>query len=127
MPDSLLFRITNNKEGTMHKYILFTFFSFIAVLSVLLLPLTATADELSRASMLSYTCAGCHGTDGISPGSIPSIACKSADTIEKALKEYRDGKRFSTVMGRHVKGYTDQEIQLIAGFYGTYCNKPAKY
>ena len=84
------------------------------------------ADELSRASMLSYTCAGCHGTDGLSPGSIPSIACKSADTIEKALKDYRDGKRFSTVMGRHVKGYTDQEIQLIAGYFGTYCKKPVR-
>ncbi len=101
-------------------------FVVMASLSFLLFPHTVTADELSRASMLSYTCAGCHGTDGISPGSIPSIACKSADTIEKALKEYRDGKRFSTVMGRHVKGYTDQEIQLIAGFFGTYCNKPAK-
>lgn len=103
-----------------------TLFTFFAVLSIILLPLTTAADELSRASMLSYTCAGCHGTDGVSPGSIPSIACKSADSIEKSLKEYRDGKRFSTVMGRHVKGYTDQEIQLIAGFFGTYCNKPAK-
>jgi sulfide dehydrogenase cytochrome subunit len=110
----------------MRKFSLSTLITLIGVLSVTLLPLTATADELSRASMLSYTCAGCHGTDGVSPGSIPSIACKPADTIEKALKEYRDGKRFSTVMGRHVKGYTDQEIQLIAGFFGTYCNKPAK-
>ena len=110
----------------MRKVSLSTFFTLIGVLSVLFLPLTAAADELSRASMLSYTCAGCHGTDGVSPGSIPSIACKPAGVIEKALKEYRDGKRFSTVMGRHVKGYTDQEIQLIAGFFGTYCNKPAK-
>ena len=109
----------------MRKVSLSTFFTLIGVLSVLLLPLTATADELSRASMLSYTCAGCHGTDGVSPGSIPSIACKSADAIDKALKEYRDGKRFSTVMGRHVKGYTDQEIQLIAGFFASNCNKPA--
>ena len=101
-------------------------FVAIGILSLLLFSQTTTADELSRASMLSYTCAGCHGTDGISPGSIPSIYCKSAETIEKALKEYRDGKRFSTVMGRHVKGYTDQEIQLIAGFFGTYCKKPAK-
>ena len=89
------------------------------------LPLSTQADELSRAAMLSYTCAGCHGTNGVSPGSIPSIYCKSTDTIEKALKEYRDGKRFSTVMGRHVKGYTDDEIQLIAGFFGTYCDKKA--
>ena len=110
----------------MRKSTLSTLFTLIGVLCVMFLPLTTTADELSRASMLSYTCAGCHGTDGVSPGSIPSIACKSADTIEKALKEYRDGKRFSTVMGRHVKGYTDQEIQLIAGFFGTYCNKPVK-
>ncbi|WP_455199855.1 c-type cytochrome [Kaarinaea lacus] len=92
---------------------------------VMLVPFSTQAGELSRASMLSYTCAGCHGTDGVSPGSIPSIYCKSSDTIEKALKEYRDGKRFSTVMGRHVKGYTDDEIQLIAGYFGTYCNKEA--
>jgi sulfide dehydrogenase cytochrome subunit len=93
---------------------------------LLMLPQLAASDELSRAAMLSYTCAGCHGTDGFSPGSIPSIACKSADFIQKSLTEYRDGKRFSTVMGRHVKGYTDQEIQLIAGFFGTYCKEPVK-
>ena len=110
----------------MRGFTVITFIAVMGILGIMLLPQTATADELSRASMLSYTCAGCHGTDGVSPGSIPSIACKSADTIEKALKEYRSGKRFSTVMGRHVKGYTDQEIQLIAGFFGNYCNKPAK-
>ena len=93
---------------------------------LLMLMLVVQSYELSRASMLSYTCAGCHGTDGVSPGSIPSIACKSPEFIENSLKEYRDGKRFSTVMGRHVKGYTDQEIQLIAGFFGTYCKEPAK-
>ena len=97
---------------------------FLAALAcTLLFPFTVQSNELSRAAMLSYTCAGCHGTDGISPGSIPSIYCKTPDTIQKALKEYRDGTRFSTVMGRHVKGYTDDEIQLIAGFFGTYCNE----
>lgn len=95
------------------------------LISTALISFSTQADELSRAAMLSYTCAGCHGTNGISPGSIPSIYCKSADTIEKALKEYRDGKRFSTVMGRHVKGYTDHEIQLISGYFGTYCDKKA--
>lgn len=110
----------------MHRSNLSTRVMLISVLSIIALPFTSSADELSQASMLSYTCAGCHGTDGVSPGSIPSIACKSAGTIEKALKDYRDGKRFSTVMGRHVKGYTDQEIQLIAGFFGTYCNKTSK-
>lgn len=110
----------------MRRSTLSTLLALVGIFSIMLLPLSATADELSRASMLSYTCAGCHGTDGLSPGSIPSIACKTADAIEKALKEYRDGTRFSTVMGRHVKGYTDQEIQLIAGFFGTYCKEPVR-
>jgi sulfide dehydrogenase cytochrome subunit len=109
----------------MHRSKTVVVFSLLGTL-LLMLPLLAQSDELSRASMLSYTCAGCHGTDGVSPGSIPSIACKSPEFIEKSLKDYRDGKRFSTVMGRHVKGYTDQEIQLIAGFFGTYCKEPAK-
>lgn len=98
--------------------------SVIAVLAVLLfLPMTASADKMSRATMLSYTCAGCHGTDGASPGSIPSIECKTSDYLLKVMKEYRDGKRSSTIMGRHVKGYTDDELQTIAGFYATKCSK----
>lgn len=110
----------------MRRSIVTRFIAPLGIFGVMLMPTSISADELSQASMLSYTCAGCHGTDGISPGSIPSIGCKSADAIEKALKEYRSGKRFSTVMGRHVKGYTDQEIQLIAGFFGASCNKPTK-
>lgn len=99
--------------------------SFI-ILALSFFSLPVQADELSRAAMLSNTCAGCHGTGGISPGSIPSIHCKSADAIEKALKDYRDGKRFSTVMGRHVTGYSDEEIQQIAGFFAAYCSKSPK-
>jgi sulfide dehydrogenase cytochrome subunit len=94
---------------------------FIISFVWLLFPLSVQSDELSRAALLSYTCAGCHGTGGVSPGSIPSIVCKSSGAIETALKSFRDGKRFSTVMGRHVKGYTDEEIHLIAGYFTTYC------
>lgn len=98
------------------KYVLITF------ASILLLPQIVTADELSRAAVLSYTCAGCHGTSGKSPGSIPSISCTSSEELEKTLKSFRDEKRFSTMMGRHIKGYTDEEIRLIAGFFATYCH-----
>lgn len=103
------------------KYVVISVFITLCIVAF-----PAQADELSRAAMLSNTCAGCHGTGGISPGSIPSIHCKSADAIEKALKEYRDGKRFSTVMGRHVTGYSDEEIQQIAGFFAAYCDKNTK-
>jgi sulfide dehydrogenase cytochrome subunit len=79
----------------------------------------AHADALTRGVMLSNSCAGCHGTDGHSPGAIPSIAGKSAAFVETALREFQSGKRQATVMGRHAKGYTDEEIKLIAEFFAS--------
>jgi sulfide dehydrogenase cytochrome subunit len=75
------------------------------------------ADEISRATLLSVSCAGCHGTDGKSPGSIPTIGGKSSDFIATALRQFSSGERAGTVMGRHASGYTDEEIQLIADYF----------
>ena len=75
---------------------------------------TIQAAEITQGAMLSNSCAACHGTDGRSPGAIPSIHGKSSQFISLALKEFRDGTRPSTVMERHAKGYTDEEIRLIA-------------
>ena len=77
---------------------------------------TALAEPPSRGAMLSGSCAGCHGTDGRSPGSIPPIHGRSAESIRDSLQDFRSGKRPSTVMGRHAKGYTDEEIALIAEY-----------
>ncbi|MEJ2142380.1 MAG: cytochrome C [Gammaproteobacteria bacterium] len=76
--------------------------------------MSAVPAEISRGAMLSNSCAACHGTHGKSPGAIPSINGKSASFLSKALKDFRSGERPSTVMGRHAKGYTDEEIELIA-------------
>jgi len=75
------------------------------------------AANITQGMMLSHSCAACHGTDGRSPGAIPSINGKSANFISTALKDFREGKRISTVMGRHAKGYSDKEIELIANFF----------
>lgn len=77
------------------------------------------ANEITRGAMLSNSCAGCHGTDGNSPGAMPSINGKSAQFISQALLEFREGKREATVMGRHAAGYSDDEIQLIADYFST--------
>ncbi|HSH29121.1 MAG TPA: c-type cytochrome [Thiohalobacter sp.] len=92
-------------------------------LAVGLLPATGTATELTRGAMLANSCAGCHGTDGHSPGAIPSIADKSTDFVETALQEFRSGARHGTVMGRHARAYTDEEIRLIAEFFGREAQK----
>ncbi|MCK5002887.1 MAG: cytochrome c [Gammaproteobacteria bacterium] len=96
------------------KYLLiFTVFSFCSVVHVS----DALAAGITRAVMLSNSCAACHGTDGKSPGAIPAIHGKSSQFISQSLREFREGKRPATVMGRHASGYTDEEIQLIADYF----------
>ena len=77
------------------------------------------AAGISKGAMLSNSCSACHGTDGKSPGAIPSIYGKSARFINQALTEFRSGYRASTVMGRHAKGYSDKEIKLIADYFAS--------
>jgi len=88
-------------------------------LGLLLFGCVTQAAGVTQGAMLSNSCSACHGTDGKSPGAIPSIYGKSAGFISQALKEFRDGSRTSTVMGRHAKGYSDQEIQLIAEHFSS--------
>lgn len=80
-----------------------------------------SSAEITRGVMLSNSCAACHGTDGKSPGEIPSINGKSAEFLSQALHDFREGKRPATVMGRHASGYTDDEIELIADYFS---NRP---
>lgn len=72
--------------------------------------------EISRGEILAANCFACHGPDGKSEGAIPAIdpSQLNAEGIENRLKDFRDGKKESTMMIRHAKGYTDEEIKLIA-------------
>ena len=88
------------------------------ILIGVVLSIQGNADQLTQGAMLSASCEGCHGTDGHSPGSIPDISGKSSEFIRINLEEFRSGNRTSTVMGRHVKGYTNEEILLISEHFG---------
>lgn len=79
----------------------------------------AGSEPITQGAMLSITCNGCHGTDGNSKGSIPSIKGIPAETISKAMRDFRDDKRTATVMNRHAKGYSDGEIKLIAEYFAS--------
>ena len=95
-------------------------FNVILVLTTgLVLVPSGQAEELSQAAMLSASCEGCHGTYGRSPGAIPSIAGKSVEYLLEVLEGFRSGAREATVMGRHVNGYTEEEIRLIAKYFST--------
>ena len=83
----------------------------------LLLAATAQAETPS-AEMLAYTCVGCHGTNGVSAGpATPSIAGISEEYFIENMQGYASGDIPSTIMGRIAKGYSEDEIQALAGFF----------
>ncbi len=64
------------------------------------------------------TCAACHGTEGRDQGAIPAIAGRGADTLYRALIEFKGGQRpAATVMHQHAKGYSDDELRRIAQYF----------
>ncbi|MBU1192045.1 MAG: c-type cytochrome [Gammaproteobacteria bacterium] len=89
-------------------------------LTVLLLICTSAGaqetGEILRGQILASTCFSCHGTDGKSAGSIPAIYGIPADSLRRTLQEFRDGRRPATVMDRHAKAYSDEEIASIAAY-----------
>lgn len=67
---------------------------------------------------IAITCNNCHGANGISAGgAMPSIGGQPAEYLEAVMKEFRDGSRYSTAMGRLLKGYNDAELAALAKYY----------
>jgi sulfide dehydrogenase cytochrome subunit len=66
---------------------------------------------------LAATCSGCHGGDGRAREGIRPLAAMPKDDLVRAMRAYRAGERAGTVMPQLAKGYTDAEIEAIAGWY----------
>jgi len=96
------------------KYILL----LITGLMVTLMVSAIERNSPAQVSMLVNTCVGCHGNDGSSVGpATPSIAGMRQPLFIKAMQDMKSGKRPSTVMGLLAKGYTDEEIEMMADFF----------
>jgi len=80
---------------------------------------TIDATRLNNLS-LAATCANCHGTNGVSVAGdlMPAINNLSASEIEARLKEYKAGTRNGTIMPQLAKGYTEEQIKIIAEVLG---------
>lgn len=89
-----------------------------ALVSAFLLITSTYAAPPDQASMLANACAACHGANGSSQGpATPSIAEISYDYFIDSMVAFKEDERPSTVMNRIAKGYTDQQIELLAGFF----------
>jgi sulfide dehydrogenase cytochrome subunit len=78
----------------------------------------AAADVIAPAARLAATCTGCHGTHGAGVGdALPSLAGQPKDALLTSLKAFKSGTRPATVMTQLAKGYDDEQLEAIAGFF----------
>jgi cytochrome subunit of sulfide dehydrogenase len=77
-----------------------------------------TPDALYLKS-LAATCANCHGTNGkaVDGSAVPTIAGMPRDYMIVQLKAFKSGARTATVMHQLSKGYSDAQIEQIAGYF----------
>lgn len=94
------------------KQNLFTLALMITVASV-----TQTALADVQGDTIAYTCNGCHGTDGVSKGAVPSLKGRPADDQAKMLTYFKSDIRSSTIMGRIAKAYSSEEIKAVAEYF----------
>ena len=76
----------------------------------------ALAQDANLGRNLAATCANCHGTNGQSSGEVKTLAGLPAESIVAAFNGYKAGTIPATVMHQIAKGYTDEQIRLIAGY-----------
>jgi len=85
---------------------------------LLLLCAPALAQDLNAGRSLAATCANCHGTQGRPRGAtMPPLAGMKAELMLELLADYRRGAQPGTVMPQIVKGYTEEQLRLVAAYF----------
>jgi cytochrome c553 len=87
-----------------------------ALCAALSVPSLAWAQTLDTAA-LAASCMACHGPQGISAGAIPSIRGLDASSMAAKLRGFRKGEIDATVMTRIAKGYTVEELDVLARYF----------
>ena len=77
----------------------------------------AWAQDALLARNLAATCANCHGTNGASAGGTASLAGMPSADLVASMQAFKAGTRSATIMHQLAKGYTDEQIALLAGWF----------
>jgi sulfide dehydrogenase cytochrome subunit len=96
-------------------------------LSALVLALSALAGgaqaadaTVLRTRALAATCAQCHGTDGVAVEgqAMIRLAGLPQDYILSQLMAFRNGQRPATIMHQITKGYSQEQLETLAKYFG---------
>ena len=78
---------------------------------------TAHAQDAAYVRGMAATCTYCHGTDGRSVDAVPALAGGDKANLVQQMQDFKTGKRPGTIMHQLAKGYTDQQIELLADYF----------
>ncbi|TSE25779.1 c-type cytochrome [Tepidimonas aquatica] len=81
-------------------------------------PLNVASDEPLRGDVMAHSCAACHGTYGqLGDEAFMPLAGMPVEQFVRTMKDFRDGKRPSTLMGHVARGFTDAQLLAMAEFF----------
>lgn len=76
----------------------------------------AQTDPLQVRSWAA-ACANCHGTGGRAEKGNEPLAGMPKDELIKKLADFKSGAKPATIMHQLSKGYTDEQLAAIAGWF----------
>lgn len=91
--------------------------SLSAAFALMALAWPAAAQDANLARNLAATCANCHGTTGNALGDMKPLAGMSSEKLLALVADFKSGAQPATIMHQIAKGYTDEQMKLIAGYF----------
>ncbi|WUR13003.1 c-type cytochrome [[Empedobacter] haloabium] len=77
----------------------------------------AAAGPISEGARLAATCTACHSTTPVQGNALPPLAGQSQEALLASLRAFKAGTRPATIMTQLAKGYTDEQLALIAAWF----------
>ena len=75
------------------------------------------AAEVSPLRAMAAGCANCHGTQGVALEGMETLAGQKKDELVRKLLDFKSGKKPATVMQQLAKGYSDEQLEQLAGYF----------
>lgn len=85
-------------------------------LAVLTSGAMAQTDPLQVRS-LAASCSSCHGTNGAAVPGMVALAGYERASLVKNMADFKSGARPATIMHQLAKGYSEAQIDAIAGYF----------
>ena len=77
----------------------------------------AQTPDAAQVRSWAASCANCHGTDGRAQPGMESLAGANKDDMVRKMLDFKADRRPATIMHQLAKGYTDEQIVAIAGYF----------